>query len=176
MRRIGFGLAGDHRIRLKPRIALVLLLVLQSACGEATRPSDAALIANFQAHRTQVEILMSMMRADKVLWRVDDTRTGPADPASVGINPQCIAEYRRILAAIGYPRGFYYFPDSGRVEFVAWAVGLAVSGASKIVVYNPEQSTPLVADLDTYRPQPGQRSIRAYRHIEGLWYLEFDAN
>lgn len=153
----------------------VLLALGLSACS-APRPSDAEIIARFQTNRAQIEKLMGMMRSDRVLTRVDDNWTDPADPEAVGISNERIAEYRSILHAIGFPRGFYYDPKSGRVRFLAWSVGLVTGGAAKSVVYSPSDvPIPLVDDLDTYQPPAGQGYVLAYRRIEGPWYLEIDA-
>jgi hypothetical protein len=136
-------------------------------------PRDVDVIAQFRSHRTEIDTLMTMMREDRDLLRVDDNWT---DPASSGISAQRIATYRRMLASIGYPRGFYYDPTSGRVTFMVWAAGLAGSGSSKSLMYKPEKPSPLVDDLDAYRPPKGQDYALAFRHIEGDWYLEYDAD
>jgi hypothetical protein len=156
-------------------LALVVMFALLPGCDDlAPRPSDAQLIENFRAHRAQLDELMAMMKEDKVLRRVDDTWTDPENPSTIGISAGRIADYRRILSSIGYPRGFYYNPESGSVTFVAWAVGLSISGASKSVMFRPLDPKPLVEDLDTYQPPDGQGYALAYRHIEGDWYLEYD--
>jgi hypothetical protein len=158
---------------------LTVLAVALSLCGcDGPRPSDAEIIARFRVNRAQIEQLMTMMRSDRVLTRVDDNWTDPADPTTVGISHERIAEYRRILNTIGFRRGFYYDPQSGRVTFIAWAVGFAGSGASKSLMYLPRDPppSPLVADLDAYERPPGQQYVQAYRHIEGPWYLEVDGN
>jgi len=156
-------------------VAVATIAVSLGACG-ARRPSDQEIIAQFKAHRAQIDTLMEMMRTDQVLMRVDDNWTDPADPTTVGISHARIAEYREILETVGWPRGFYYDPKSGCVSFIAWTVGLTGSGASKSVVYMPENPTPLVDDLDAYHPPPGQGYLLAYRHLEGPWYLQIDGN
>ena len=160
------------------RLVVVLtgsLLALQcGGCGSG--PSDAELVARFQSHRAQIDSLVGMIQSDKMLRRVDDDWTEPRDPAAVGISSQRIADYRKIFVAIECPRGFIYNPQTGTITLVAWAVGLAVSGSSKVFVFNPTDPTPLVADLDTYRKhgKPDQRGYaHAYRHLDGLWYLEY---
>lgn len=159
-------------------VLTVLALALSLSACDGPRPSDAEIIARFRVNRAQIEHLMAMMRSDRVLTRVDDNWTDPADPTTVGISHERIAEYRRILNTIGFPRGFSYDPQSGRVKFMAWAVGLAGSGAAKLLMYLPEgpPPAPLVADLDAYERPPGQTYVLVYRHIEGPWYLELDAN
>jgi hypothetical protein len=156
-----------------PATIPVAYLLVQEA---GRKPTDAELIARFHTHRTEIETLMSMMRADNVLVRVDDNWTRPANPASVGIGARRIATYRRILNDIGFRRGFYYDPKSGNVTFLAWSVGLAF-GASKSIMFLPgENPTPLVEDVDAYKPPQGADHLVAYRHLEGSWYLEFDSD
>lgn len=147
-----------------------------AAC-DGPRPSDAEIIGRFEAHRAQIDSLMEMLRADRVLTSVDDKRTDPADPTTVGISRERIDEYRRILEAIGFRHGFYYDPQSGRMSFLVWAFGFLSSGqATKAILYMPENPTPLVDDLDAYRPPQGQEYVLAYRHIEGQWYLRLDGD
>jgi len=159
-------------------VLTVLAVALSLSACDGPRPSDAEIIARFRVNRAQIEQLMAMMRSDRVLTRVDDNWTDPEDPTTVGISHERIAEYRRILNTIGFPRGFYYDPKSGRVKFMAWAVGLVVGGAAKSLIYLPEAPPPgpLVADLDAYQRPPEQSYILVYRHIEGPWYLELDAS
>jgi hypothetical protein len=155
---------------------VVAIAVSLAAC-DGPRPSDAELIARFTANRARIETLVAMMQVDRTLTRVDDNSTDPADPATVGISPERIAEYRRLLDEIGFSQGFFYDPQSGGVAFLAWATGFTGSGAAKSVLYRPENPTPLVDDLDAYRPPEGQdHHILAYRHIEGQWYLQLDAD
>jgi hypothetical protein len=159
--------------RLYVALSLSLLCL---GCGSSHAPADNQLIANFKQHRSEIATLMDMMRADKVIRRVDDTWTDPADPSKAGVSPARIAEYRRILKDVGYPRGFYFNPESGSVVLVAWAIGLGVSGASKSFMYDPPNLVPLVEDLDAYHPQPGQGQVLAFRRVDDHWYLEYDAN
>ena len=156
--------------RVRTLFALVAIALSLTAC-DGPRPSDAELIARFRVNRARIETLMEMMQADHALTRVSYDSSDPADPATVGVSPKRVAEYRRRLNEVGYWQGFVYDPQSGGVSFIAWSTGFTGSGATKWVVYLPEDPTPLVDDLDAYRTPPGQYHLLAYRHIEGPWYL-----
>lgn len=133
-------------------------------------------MSEFRAHRKEIDVIVQMIRADKALLRVDADWTMPANPEALGIDAQRIEEYRRLLRHIGYPRGFYYRPSSGEIEFVAWAGGTVASGGTKSVVYLPQSPEPMVADTaDTVLPQPDGSTL-AYRQIEPKWYVQFQEN
>lgn len=158
-------------------LAISLLALNCSGCGSP--PGDTELIVRFRSHRAQIESLVDMIRHDEVLIRVDDDWTEPHDPAAVGISPQRITEYRQIFSGIGCPRGFIYNPQTGTITLLAWTAGLAVSGSSKSFVFNPPDPTPLVAELDAYLRSGAHQSQGyplGYRHLEGLWYLKYEAN
>ena len=150
-----------------------------SAFYGGPKPTDAKLISLFQAHRPQIDALMKTMQADKPTKLSGAASTDPSTLPSSGME-----EYRRnfkdidpqLFGEIDRPRGFYYDPESGSVTIMAWATGLAGSGASKSFMYKPANPIPLVDDLDVYRAPKGQNYILAYRHIEGDWYLEYDAD
>ena len=137
------------------------------------QPTDSELIENFREHRREIDTLVEMIRSDKVLRRVGDNWTNPSDPATVGIDQQRIADYRRRLRQIGYPMGFVFWPETEDVKFLAWGEGIVGASASKSVVNSMRRPEPLVTDLDSYKAPSGLAEILAYRHIEDNWYLEY---
>ena len=158
------------------RVLFVFLAVLGSSCGLAAPPSDSKVVSELLAHRQEIEVLVQMIRADKVLLRVDSDWTMPANPTAVGVAAQRIEEYRRLLRKVGYPRGFYYRPETGEIEFVAWASGTVASGGSKSVVYSPQRLGPIVADTSDPVPSRPDGSRLAYREIASNWYIQFQEN
>lgn len=148
-------------------------LLFLSGCGKDTHPTDAVLLENFAKHEAEFEQLLAMLRTDRTLERVDDNWTRPADPMTIGVTPERIAEYRQRFATLGIPRGFYAFHDPERFSLLATAFGLSVGGSAKGYAYLEHSPDLIIGDLDTYHSDDG-RSFTAYRHIHGHWYLFFE--
>jgi hypothetical protein len=158
------------------RALIVLFATFACSCSFGSPPSDSKLITAFQAHREQIDVIVKMIRADRVLLRVDDDWTMPANPAAAGINAHRIDEYRQLLRKVGYSRGFYYRPETGEIQFVAWAAGTVASGGSKSVIYSPRRPAPIVANSADTVPAQQDGSWLAYREIEPNWYIESQQN
>jgi hypothetical protein len=154
-------------------LAIPFLLLIFTCCSKQSHPSDAALIQNFNQREAAFEGLLTMIRADQGLERVDNTWTRPGDPSTIGITPERIRSYRKLFSTLGIPRGFHASHNPERFTLVASARGLSVSGSGKGYVYTVEKPSSIVTNLDTYWPADG-RSFTAYRHIKGNWYLYFD--
>jgi hypothetical protein len=156
-------------------------------------PTDEEMIATFREHRAEFEQLRAMMQQDEGLARVDDDWTQPEDPASIGVPPERIAEYRSLAKKLALERGVAGFGDKAqRIDFIASARGLSISGSSKSFVWlgtppQPTEDTAIVENLDNHvRQKQAERSayfdkhkrrmsgnIRALREIEPHWYLEY---
>ena len=158
--------------RLRHLIILLLLLVC-GGCGKSSHSTDQVLLQNFKRHEADFEGLLTMLRTDKKLVRVDDTWTRPDDPSSIGVTPERIKSYRRLFLTLHIPRGFYAFHDPERFTFLASTRGLSVTGSAKGYAYMEDKPDLVVTNLDTYWSADG-RSFTAYRHIKGNWYLYFD--
>jgi hypothetical protein len=158
---------------LYSRLALLLLCLGLGSCGTSGHPSDAELLKNFTRNEAGFEKLLTMIRADKALQRVDDTWTRPEDPASAGIGPDRIQAYRALFATLGIPRGFYAWHDPENFTFLASTSGLGISGSAKGYAYLSRTPEPVVPSLDGYQ-SPDGKSFTAYRHIKGSWYLYLD--
>lgn len=154
-------------------LVLPLLILIIGGCDESSHPTDDALLRNFAHHEADFERLLTMLRADKKLERVDDTWTLPKDPSAIGITPERIKSYRSLLSTLGIPRGFYAFHEPERFTFIASSHGLNISGSDKGYACMAEKPDMVVTNLDTYW-SPDGRSFTAYRHIKGSWYLYFD--
>jgi hypothetical protein len=140
--------------------------------GQPHQP-DAKMMANFQKHKQDFEQLRQMILQDKGLTRVDDDWTNPEDPKVLGVTPERIAQYRRIFGRLGIPRGFSADPERSRIEFIASAQGLSISGSMKSYVYSQHSPPGLFDDLNNL---PSKENSHGYRRIEGKWYLYFYAD
>lgn len=156
-----------------PCLILALLFPLLAGCARNQHPSDDALLKNFSAHEPEFDGLLTMLRADKKLERVDVNWTRPDNPASAGVPPERIKVYREIFKKLNIPRGFDAYHDPERFTFLASASGLSIGGSGKGYAYLEERPELVVASLDNYRSPTG-RSFTAYRHIKGNWYLFYD--
>ncbi len=149
-------------------------LCLVGCAPDETHDSDANLIRTFHAQKATFAQLLSMIQTDQGLERVDEDWTFPDPPP---ITQERVGLYRELLKNIGCVRGFESFQNKSGIRFIASANGLATGGSSKSYYFHKGGSapSPLVADLDSYRPGH-DRTYAAYRHIEGNWYLvyEFD--
>ena len=154
-------------------LVLPLLLLIAGGCGKSSHPTDDALLQNFAEHEADFERLLTMLRTDKKLERVDATWTRPQAPSTIGVMPERIASYRKLFSTLGIPRGIYEFHDPERFTFVASARGLSVSGSAKGYAYLAGRPSVVVTNLDKYW-SPDGRSFTAHRHIKGSWYLYFD--
>ena len=155
-------------------VAALALGILALIPASNAPPSDEALIRNLAEHRAVFDRLIAMIREDKGLERVDDDWTRPDDPASIGVTPERIAEYRRLLAEAGVTRGFYSFNDATTITFMAYAFGLSISGCSKGYIFTDGTPEDLVDEpLDKFH---GVSKTLVRRAIGNGWYLEFDSS
>ena len=169
------------------RLFHLACLLIVTGCGH---PTDDQLIAQLKQHRTELEKLVRMFRADKGLGRVGNNFTRPEDPKLVGVSEERIKEYRRLCSAVGavdciegydaaYNRLYGAVVDGETEEKdPIWihvsSFGLAVSGSGKGFFYAvtpPKPPFVLVPDLDK---STISESGTWLRHIEGPWYLNFD--
>jgi hypothetical protein len=114
--------------------------------------------------------LITMIQTDRGLERVDYDWTLPEPPP---ISQERLAQYRKLLKSVGCVRGFENFKGKDEIIFIASASGMATGGSSKGYHYSEIAPSPLVEDLDSYRPG-AYRSYAAFHHIEGNWYLIYE--
>jgi len=159
-------------------VAVIAYAVFGAFYG-GPKPTDAELISGFQAHKQAIETVMRHLQADTAIASPIAEK-----PSPLVLQSDSKERYRqffkeidpKLFGEIDRYHGFEYDPVSGSVVVLSWATGMAASGASKAFMYKPAHPVPLVDDLDAYRAPKGQNYILAYRHIEGDWYLEYDAN
>jgi hypothetical protein len=137
-------------------------------------PSDAEMIDNLRRNRTDFDRLVAMIQ-DRGLERVDNDWTRPEDPASVGISPARIAEYRKIMVRIGIARGFMHRLPDAPIIFIGYVRGLLMKSRAKNYVWSEASSDRydddnIVTNLDEFWFSH-DRNIEVYRKVDGNWYL-----
>ena len=147
-----------------------VVLCVAGCSPDETHDKDVDLIAVFRKERPTFDRLLSMIQVDHGLERVDDNWTLPDPP---NISQVRLAEYRKLLKSIGCTRGFENFKGKNEIIFIASASGMATGGSSKGYYYSEVSPSPLVEDLDSYRPGHN-RSYAAFHHLEGNWYLSYE--
>jgi len=166
----------------KRRLTLALVLGIPTAfiavgwiVKEAHEPpSDAAMLRDFTRHETTFNTLVEMVAADKALDRVDENWTMPADTKSVGVSPERIAEYRKLLRDAGTPRGFQVLPARDEFKFFYWLRGSAISDdIDKGFAYRTTPPASTVQTLDGIRSKSRDAFV-AYRHVRDNWYLFYE--
>jgi len=175
-------IAMEQFMRLATNIsALGITLLTAAGCGPATPPSDASIIARFNAHRAEFGQLLEMFDHDGINGRLGcadslDDAQGPQP-----ISPQRRAEYVKIFKRIGCDGAVYYRPGAkARAQFLMWSVGMLFAGQDKSIMLFPgEPPTLIVGTTDGYRwtqmdHQHG--AVELYHHIDGPWYLGYVAN
>ena len=171
-------------MRLPINIFALGITLLTAGCGYA--PSDASIIARFNAHRTEFSQLLEMFHQDDIKGRLscDGDASDDVIRGQQPISAQRRAEYGKLFQSVGCDTAVYYQPKSGNAEFTMWSVGMLFAGQHKSIDYFPgggpaSAVEPVVATTDSYRWAPVDR-VRGYetlfRLIDGPWYLEYQAN
>src|SRR6266516_3837688 len=163
-------MASGMRHLISSLLTIVAMVLIVGCNRHDEHMSDAKLITAFLKHRADFEQLRQMATADKKLLRVDSYRADPADPASAGVSPSCVAQYRRLLKRVGCPGWLMAFPARPGIRILSTSRGLLNRGSSKGYCYLDKVPDLVVTNTDTYRPEnPGAYDV--YRQIEGPWYL-----
>lgn len=161
---------------MKIIIPIIFIAAFLTGCNlNGSHQSDKEMIQNFHDKQKQFEKLVSMVQTDVRLRRVDDNWTDPSDPATIGISQSRIAQYRKIFAECGIPRGFEGFHKNEEIKFIVTSFGLATGGSSKGYAFrnSPPAQKELVESIDSYMPKDG-RSYWIYRPILPNWYLYYE--
>lgn len=135
--------------------------------GQYPHRPDAEMISNFNEHRQEFELIRTMAETDKEVSRIDENWTDPEN-----LDPNKIAEYRRLFAVIGTPRGISKYQE--RVELIASSLGWVASGSAKGYTYATNKPTNgyFADSLDD--PEVLTSQARYIKHIDGNWYLFFE--
>ncbi len=137
-------------------------------------PSDQQLISNFNRHRSAFDTLAQMSSTNKKLTRVDYGWTEPSDPKTIGVSPARIGRYRQLLDSVNVHRGFEASDEGAEIDYLYWATGSAISSdTDKGYAYLTTPPKQMLSSLDPCRPDE-KNGVKAYRHIQGPWYLYYD--
>jgi hypothetical protein len=167
-------------MRLSIRISTLSIALLVAACGPWPAPSDASIIARFNAHRTEFTQLLEMFSHDGIYGRFscDEPPNLPRDAQPVSAERR--AEYAKMLKTIGSDCTVYSDSGNRRTQFFMWSTGMLFAGQDKSIMFIPDgEPSPVVASTDSYHwTQQDHRmgSVTLYRHIDGPWYLMYVAN
>lgn len=137
--------------------------------GSATPPSDAEMLANFHENRQAFETVAALVKDTPIDISIASRNDRPLD--SLDIVSRTLVQAH----VTGVSQSAYGADMEPGLRFDYWAFGLT-GGTTKFYVYGyPHPPTPVVSDLDAFPANaPLERHWRAYRHIEGLWYLGMD--
>ena len=164
--------------RRRPAIGLILVLLASLAAGGCGRhPSDEEILAHFAEHRPGLEKIVSLLTEDPELtplWRepTEDHAVGPlADRVRAEMAKTDVVSVLRDV-------------DSGGLLFTLHEVGIAISGASKGLLYveglPPGYYGEVVADIDQAFADARARQkehegldVIMVRPIDGSWFVHF---
>jgi hypothetical protein len=145
--------------------------------GDSPHPSDAEMLAKFQSHKATFSQLVEMAQEDRNKFHTVGDLCSPNYLSNNGLSQTRIEMYQTACRKLGLPTGVTIHEDTGIIEFTVSTQGLAVSGSSKSYVYRRIPPGNIVPDIETYRNDPQINSgYPVFRHIEGNWYLSFEAN
>jgi hypothetical protein len=144
-------------------------------------PTGKQLSVNYINNKIAFNELVQKIEADqkKGLERIDVTWTRPEDVTTIGMTSAEVEVYRETFKKLVIPRGFYAFND--RVELMAGASGLSISGRSIGYVYTNKEpvnyfkhscgySEKPLADIDSFK-NCSISSYTIYQKIDDNWYL-----
>jgi hypothetical protein len=173
-------------------IAILAVLALLWWGFGPFRPSDQALEWRFSRHRTDLELLLTMMVQDSKMTRIasdflwtQDSVAWPRPQSEWGIPEQRWEQYRKIFDQDGFKGGTSRDPESGDVEVIVWARGIVPAGVSLSYLYcgpHQEKSTdpepPCVEKKDSGSGTYGSSSsLRySYKKIAKNWYIYEQSN
>ncbi len=145
--------------------------------GDIPHPSDADMLANFQAHKAEFTQLVGMAQEDKDKFRTVGDLSSQDYLSNSGIPQTRVGEYQKSCRKLDLPRGITIYENAEVIEFTVSTQGLTVGGSSKSYIYRQTPPENVVTDIDAYRNNPQiNRGYPVYRHIKGNWYLCFEAN
>ncbi len=167
-------------------IYCILIAIIIAGAVLSLPPTGHTLTENYFQHKKEFNLLVNKIQIDqkKGLERVGDDWTRPSDITKIGLTQENISDYRREFKILSIPRGFYAYPD--RINFVAYATGLSISGSSMGYLYSTKTpknyfeencgySLEPFKDLKQYRGCNGHyQSYTIYQPIDRNWYIYDD--
>jgi hypothetical protein len=148
-------------IRILVPAAAAASLFLPSACNRRPKPSHQEVIARLEAGQSSYDRIVSMLREDPWVGTIAPDYLFEAGKPwlearvdQLGITPERLAEYRRLLAAAG---ALQVDRIEKRVMFMHWKTGSGKRARHKGLMWNEEASPEI----------PEAR----YSKIRGNWYV-----
>ncbi len=122
-------------------------------------------LQQFHDNRDAFEQLLTMLLADAKVKNISNSETQPFYSSANEISATRLEEYKFLMRRAGVRSAFRDGDDLG-FSVASW--GGLDHGWSISVTWRQEPPTNTVASLDSPRKNPLDR---AYRHIDGNWYL-----
>ena len=121
---------------------------------------------------TQFNQLLQILLADEKLELVAYDHTRTLDAQSAGVTPERFKVYQALIRRVSLERGLLLGP---RLVITHWGSEVDFFASERFwstkgYAYMLEHPGLLVDNLDTYLSQ-NKKSFKAYKHIEGNWYL-----
>lgn len=132
-------------------------------------PTDAAMIAHWEKHRTTLDQITDMLRRDPALNRLGLDWSDPDDPARAHVEAARIADYRDLMreaSIISVSRGHR------SVRFLFYASGLSVSGFGKSFVRGEASRYAEIVEGDLDKAASGRSKVLMQRPISDGWWLQ----
>jgi hypothetical protein len=155
--------------------AIVLPLALTASVfgpGPAV-PSDTAMIAHWEKHRTTLDQITDMLRRDPALNRLGLTWSDPDDPERAHVPAARIADYRDLMreaSIISVSRGHR------SVQFLFYASGVSVNGFGKSFVRGEASRYAEIVKGDLDAAAAGRKKVLLQRPIADGWWLQRDGS
>jgi hypothetical protein len=157
------GLVLPRRTAAWPLMLAAFLSILTLACTLPPPPSDQELVLGFTRDSANYQRVMTMFAADTnigaiasdLLWPVGRWTPGNATAREVGITEARLAEYRRIMTALGVIHLGRWGPD--QVMFATWATGFAGNTHHRGIAWLSKPTSSI--------------AWRRFRVIKAPWYM-----
>lgn len=159
--------------RIQCFVIILITFALATGCTSkhSTYRTDEFLITNFQAHKSEFNMLLEMFRADKGLIYFANDNTIPENIQSIGISPERLEQYRRLFSVLGL-NGMAAADRATGARDEVWfftSIEGARQSTFKHYAYVSRPKKGVIQDLD----RNGSKTD-PFRHIEDNWYLALD--
>src|SRR5262245_61430813 len=171
---------------VRVKLTIPLFLVIFVGCSlfeDSPHPTDDALIANFQRHEADFDLLARMSQEDSNLVRIApdftwtrESAAWPRPESELGFSRPRWGEYRSLFRKLGLTSGLLnYQPDL--ILCLASTKGLVTGGSSKGYAYSAKEPLLIVDSLDNYSFKDSIKDINiVYRKLKGNWYLYYEVS
>lgn len=164
------------------RFFLLLILVLLAICYIALPPSDARLNRRFVHQRQELEQLISKAAVTPSITRIGNleiedingTKYKAADKQTI-ISPESWREYREAFQKTGMTEGFYRYPATGEMQFVARPFLSKIGPVETFYGYlycppSPPEPHPVYLPCRDRKQEWDDIEYR-YKQIDSRWYI-----